>query len=267
MTKKIDVTLNDVNAVYAGPEGQLWEMIMGEQIHIGGFASSMALAQKAGIKEGQKVLDLCSALGAGLRFLVRYFKVKGYGLDGTKHMIEEAVKRAKRDGLDGSIEFKLGDVTSIPWDSGTFDVVWGEDAWCYVTDKDKEIAEAARVLKKGGTIAFTDWVEGPKGLSDADAERINRFMKFPYMESKKGYEALLKKHGFEVKVSDDLTPDFADHIQLYIDMLTKQLTFDALRIIGWDMNMMQTMGGEMGFMLQKAREGAFGRTRIVGTKK
>lgn len=264
--KKTDVTLKDVNAVYSGPEGRLWELIMGEQIHVGGFASSMALAEAAGIQEGQKVLDLCSALGAGLRFLVKNFKVRGYGLDGTEHMLEEAKKRAVRDGMDGSIEFKFGDVTSIPWAANTFDVVWGEDAWCYVTDKDKQISEAARVMKKGGTIAFTDWVEGPKGLSDADAERINRFMKFPYMESQTGYESLLKKHGFTVKVSDDMTPDFADHIQLYIDTLTRQLTFDALRIIGWDMNLMQAMGGEMGFMLQKAREGAFGRTRIVGVK-
>lgn len=264
--KKIDVTLKDVNAVYSGPEGQLWEMIMGEQIHVGGFASSMALAQKAGIKEGQKVLDLCSALGAGLRFLVKNFKVRGYGLDGTPHMFEEAKKRANRDGMDGFIEFKLGDVTNIPWDADTFDVVWGEDAWCYVTDKDKQVSEAARVLKRGGTIAFTDWVEGPAGLSDQDAERISRFMKFPYMESQRGYEALLEKHRFTVRVSDDMTHEFADYIQFYIDMLTKQLTFDALRIIGWDMNMMQAMDGEMRFMLRKAREGCFGRTRIVGTK-
>lgn len=263
---KLDITLKDVNSVYSGPEGRLWELIMGEQIHVGGFASSMALAKKAGIKESQKVLDLCSALGAGLRFLVKNFNVKGYGLDGTQHMVEEAVLRAKRDGMDGAIEFRLGDVTNIPWPDHTFDVVWGEDAWCYVADKNKQISEAARVLKKGGTIAFTDWVEGPKGLSDADAERINRFMKFPYMESQKGYEALLKKHGFTVSVSEDLTSEFADYIQFYIDMLTKQLTFDALRIINWDMNLMQAMGAEMAFMLQKAKEGAFGRTRIIGVK-
>ena len=52
--KKIDITLQDVSDVYSGPEGRLWELIMGEQIHVGGFASSMALAQKAGIREGQK---------------------------------------------------------------------------------------------------------------------------------------------------------------------------------------------------------------------
>lgn len=265
MKKLQDITLKDVNTVYSGPEGQLWELIMGEQIHVGGFASSMALAQKAGIKEGQHVLDLCSALGAGLRFLARNFKVKGHGLDGTRHMVEEAQRRTAQDGMD--ISYTLGDVTAIPFDAASFDVVWGEDAWCYVSDKEALIAGASRVLKAGGAIAFTDWVEGPSGLSDADAERINRFMKFPYMETQKGYESLLEKHGFTVTVAEDLTADFADHIQLYIDMLTKQLTFDALRIINWDMNLMAAMGGEMGFMLQRARAGAFGRTRIVGVKK
>lgn len=265
--KKNAVTLKDVNAVYAGPEGRLWELIMGEQIHVGGFASSLALAQASGIKEGQKVLDLCSALGAGVRFLVRNFKVQGYGLDGTPHMVEEAKKRTLRDGLQGSIEYKLGDVTAIPWPDASFDVIWGEDAWCYVVDKERQIAEASRVLKPGGTIAFTDWVEGPHGLAEADAERINRFMKFPYLESRQGYEALLAVHGFEKKVSEDLTPDFADHIQLYIEMLSKQLTFDALNIIGWDVAMMQAMGAEMGFMLQQARAGALGRARVVGVKR
>ncbi len=104
------------------------------------------------------------------------------------------------------------------------------------------------------------------GLSDADAERINKFMKFPYLENQKGYEELLKKHGFTVKVSEDCTPHFAECVDLYIQMLTKQLTSDALRIIGWDMEMMQAMGGEMAFMSEKAHAGQFGRCRLVGVK-
>jgi ubiquinone/menaquinone biosynthesis C-methylase UbiE len=264
--RKLDITLKDVNKVYDGPEGRLWELIMGEQIHVGGFAHSMALAEKAGIKEGQKVLDICSALGGGLRFLVKNFNVKGFGLDGTKTMFEESLKRAERDGMNGTMEIKLGDATDIPWKDKTFDVVWGEDAWCYVVDKEKLIAEAARVLMDGGTIAFTDWVEGPNRLNDADAERINRFMKFPYMESQPGYEDLLRKYGFAVTVTEDLTTDFAEYIAFYLQMLTRQLSFDALRIIGWDMGMFNAMGAEMQFMAAKAKEGCFGRTRIVGVK-
>jgi len=53
-----NVGLKEVQAVYSGPEGELWEMIMGEQIHIGGFASSMDLAEKAGVGPGMKGVDL-----------------------------------------------------------------------------------------------------------------------------------------------------------------------------------------------------------------
>jgi ubiquinone/menaquinone biosynthesis C-methylase UbiE len=263
--KRLDIPLTKVNEVYDGPEGVLWELIMGEQIHVGGFKSSMELAQRAGIQKGQKVLDLCSALGGGVRFLVRHFGVQGHGLDGTQTMFSEAQKRTKDAGLEA--EYKLGDVTDIPWDDATFDVVWGEDAWCYVVDKEKLVQEAHRVLKPGSTIAFTDWIEGPAGLADDEAERINTFMKFPYMENLEGYKTVLGKTGFEVKEASDLTEEFAGYIDFYIKMLTDQLTTDALRIIGHNMEMMQAMGGEMGYMAEKAHQGKFGRGRFIATKK
>ena len=39
------VYLSDVQQVYTGPEDDLWELVMGEQIHIGGLTSSMDLAE------------------------------------------------------------------------------------------------------------------------------------------------------------------------------------------------------------------------------
>ncbi|MFC1611079.1 class I SAM-dependent methyltransferase [Myxococcota bacterium] len=265
--KKLDINLKDVNAVYDGPEGQLWELIMGEQIHVGGWQSSKTLADKAGIKADMKVLDLCSALGAGLRFLVKNYQVKGFGLDGTKTMHEQAQKRVRDEGLGDSIELKLGNVMDIPWDKETFDVVWGEDAWCYVEDKAGLITEAARVLKPGGTIAFTDWIEGPVGIGDDEAERINRFMKFPYVESLKGYEKILGDKGFTVKEATDLTLEFAEYCHFYIRMLTEQLTYDALRIIGDDQEMFAGLGGEMQYMAERAKEGKFGRGRWIAVKR
>jgi len=56
------IGLKEVQDVYSGPEGELWELIMGEQIHIGGFTSSMDLAEKAGICSGMKGVEL-GALG------------------------------------------------------------------------------------------------------------------------------------------------------------------------------------------------------------
>ncbi len=264
--KKIDIKLKDVNAVYDGPEGVLWELIMGEQIHVGGFKSSMILAEKAGIKAGMKGVDLCSALGAGCRFLVQNFSVEMCGVDGTDTMINKALERADEAGLGDKIEFKKGDVTDIPYEDNTFDFVWGEDAWCYVDDKSKLIEEAVRVVKPGGIIAFTDWIEGPAGLSDDEATRINTFMKFPYMESLEGYKKLFNNNGLNVIETEDLTEEFAGYIDFYIKMLTDQLSFDALKIIGNNMQMFQAMGGEMMNMAERAHEGKFGRGRFIAKK-
>ena len=262
------IGLADVQAVYGGPEGQLWELIMGEQIHIGGFLSSMDLAETAGIEAGTKGVDLGCCNGAGMRFLVRFRHVaRMQGVDATSRVVEQGRQRCQQAGLADRIQFTLADVTSSGLASGSADFVWGEDAWCYVVAKARLISEAARIVKPGGTIAFTDWIEGPSGLSDAEAERINRFMKFPYMESLNGYKALLEKTGFTVSETSDHTPEFAGYIDLYIKMLTEQLTTDALRIIGFNMEMFQAMGGEMMNMAKCAHEGKFGWGRFIGKKK
>ncbi|MBU0518658.1 methyltransferase domain-containing protein [bacterium] len=264
--ERLDISLKNVNEVYDGPEGVLWELIMGEQIHVGGFKSSMMLAQNAGIQPGWRGLDLCSALGAGCRFLVKNFNVSMCGLDGTQTMHAKAQARAQEEGLADRIEFKLGDVTEIPWVDNTFDFVWGEDAWCYVNDKARLISEATRVLKPGGLLVFTDWIEGAAGLSDDEARRINSFMKFPYMENQKGYEKLFADNSLTLLESTDLTEEYAGYVDLYIKMLVDQLSYDALKIIGDNLELFQAMGGEMAFMGEKAHEGKMGRGRFICRK-
>ncbi|MHC4916063.1 MAG: methyltransferase domain-containing protein [Planctomycetota bacterium] len=266
--KSIDgIGLADVQAVYSGPEGDLWELIMGEQIHIGGFQSSMDLATRAEIPEGGKGVDLCCCNGAGMRFLVRFRKAASMtGVDATEKVVERGKARCEAEGLAGQITFKVADVSDTGLPAGEADFVWGEDAWCYVVDKAKLVAKAAGLVKKGGTIAFTDWIEGPAGLSDAEAERFLKFMKFPNVQDLAGYRALLEDNGCEVKVAED-TGRFGPYVDLYLDMLNKQLTYDALKIIGFDAPLMEAMGGEMVFMQGLAHAGKIAQGIFVAKKK
>lgn len=265
--KSIDsVGLDNVQDVYSGPEGDLWELVMGEQIHIGGFASSMALADKAGIGEGTKGVDLCCCNGAGMRFLSRFRNVAGMiGVDATETVVNRGKARCEEEGLADKITFVLRDVTDSELPDAEADFVWGEDAWCYVVDKTKLISEAARLIKPGGTIAFTDWVEGSAGLSDEEATRLLTFMKFPNVQSIDGYSELLTANGCEIVVAED-TEQFAPHVDLYLNMLNMQLTYDALKIIGFDMEMMGGIGGEMVFMQELAHKGKIAQGRFVARK-
>jgi SAM-dependent methyltransferase len=260
------IHLSDVQTVYSGPEGRLWELLMGEQIHIGGLASSMDLAERAGIGEGQQGVDLCCALGAGMRFLLRFRKVaRMTGVDATRTMLDLGRRRCADEGLADRVHLVEADVCATGLPGGQCDFVWGVDAWCYVEDKLKLIAEAARLLKPGGTIAFTDWMEGPVELTAEEARRYLTFMRFPNVLSPDEYASRLAANGCAVRVALD-TGRFPRHVALYLDMLEKQLTYDALRIIGFDAAFAQSLLTEMRFLKSLAEAGKIIQGLIVAQK-
>lgn len=267
MKSTTGIGLDDVKAVYSGPEGDLWELIMGQQIHIGGFVSSMDLAERAGIAPGTSGIDLCCCAGAGMRFLVRFRGVaRMQGVDATPAIVERGRRRTEDEGLADRITFTLADVCQSGLPDAEADFVWGEDAWCYVVDKPKLIAEAARLVKPGGLIAFTDWVEGPAGLGETEAERLLKFMKFPNIQDIPGYAELLRENGCDVLVAED-TGRFPAYVDLYLNMLGMQLSYDALRIVNFDMPLLESLGGEMKFMQELAHADIIAQGIFVARKK
>jgi ubiquinone/menaquinone biosynthesis C-methylase UbiE len=235
-------------------------------LHCGGIDQTITMAGLAGIKAGQKVLDLCSGFGSSLRLLVKRFGIQGYGLDLSPYMVEQAKARTRAAGLLDKIEYRQGSVYKVPWQDNSFDVVWGEDAWCYLDTKERFIKEAVRVLKPGGVIAFSDWMTGPEGLEGRDAERIHQFMSFPYTESVKGYERLLEKHGMHIRSAENLCEAYINSMELYLRMITEQLTFDALQILGDNAELFDHVCEEWEFMIEMAQAGKFCQGRIVATK-
>lgn len=259
--------LNTVKAVYNGAEGDLWELIMGQQIHIGGFKSSMDLADRAGIDGAAQGVDLCCCNGAGMRFLTRFRNVQRMtGVDATETVVERGNARSAAEGLAGRISFVHADVCDSGLATASADFVWGEDAWCYVVDKTRLIAEAARIVKPGGTIAFTDWVAGDVPMSAEESARFLAFMKFPNVQTIGGYQALLAANGCTVQEASD-TGRFAPYVDLYLQMVDMQLTSDALRILNWDADMLGAVAGEMVFLGGLAKAGKIAQCRIVAKKR
>lgn len=261
--KKLDFTIGDVNDVYEGPTGILWEMLMGEQIHVGGEAETDIMARKAGLNNETKVLDICSALGGPARHLARKYGSRLTGLDATQKMLDESIKRTIDEGLDHLVDYRLGNALDIPFRTGTFDIVWGQDAWCYITDKQRLIEEAHRVLKPGGIIAFTDWIQAGT-MTDEEWVRLNTFMVFPYMETLDGYEELLLDTGFDIIEGEDLSVDFARYCGIYQQKLRNELK-DAI-ILNYGADMFSAVDMGLDNWVNAAHEGKVGRGRLIGKK-
>jgi SAM-dependent methyltransferase len=260
------IHLANVQAVYSGAEGRLWELLMGEQIHIGGLTSSTDLAERASIAPDTRGVDLCCCTGAGMRFLLRFRHVAHMtGVDATPAVLELGRQRAIAEGVADRTRFVQADVCATELDESSFDFVWGEDAWCYVEDKARLIAEACRLIKPGGVVAFTDWMEGEVPMSRSEAERYLTFMKFPSILRLQEYTALLERHGCRSRQALD-TGRFPHYVPLYLDMIQKQLTYDALKCIGFDTALAATLTTEMQFLLTLAQSGKIIQGLIVAEK-
>ena len=154
---------------------------------------------------GRKGLTSAADNGAGMRFLLHFLKVAHMtGVDATPAVLAQALANgAPTKGSDSAWPFSRENACATGLPSIRFDFVWGEDAWCYVENKASLIAEAVRLVKRNGRIAFTDWMEGPTRLTASEACRYLGFMKFPNVLTLAEYRSLLESNGCSVQVAHD----------------------------------------------------------------
>ncbi len=266
MHRVAGIGLADVQAEYGAADGDVSQLIMGEQLHVGGLRSTLELARRAGIEPGSVGVDLCCWTGAGMRALLRFCGVgRMVGVDATPQVVERGRSLCREEGFGDRIAFVAGDACATGLPPASADFVWGEDAWCYVDDKRALLVEAARLLRPGGVVACTDWVEGEAGMSGAEAERLLRFMRFPSILALDDYRALLADAGLRVEVAEE-TGRFARYAELYRDMVTLQLTYDALKACGFDEERMAYLEGERDFVRGLARARKLAQALVVARK-
>jgi arsenite methyltransferase len=111
----------------------------------------------ADLHEGETVLDLGSGGGADVLISARRVGPSGkaIGLDMTDEMLELARANAREAGVD-NVEFVKGYIEELPLPDATVDVIISNCVINLSADKQRVIAEAARVLRPGGRFAVSD---------------------------------------------------------------------------------------------------------------
>lgn len=149
-----------------GCGGESISMIGDEYEGIAGYVADADLGlgcglptELADIQPGDTVLDLGS--GAGLDAFVARNIVgntgRVIGVDMTESMIAKARENAGKLGFD-NVEFKLGDIESMPVTSNSIDVVISNCVLNLVPDKAAAFAEMYRVLKPDAHFCVSDIV-------------------------------------------------------------------------------------------------------------
>ena len=98
--------------------------------------------------DGLRVLDVGCGTGHHLRtFAARGFDVAG--VDGSEEMLDAARQ------LNPTAELRVADVAALPFDDASFDLILCIEVLRYLSDRQRCVAEMARVLRPGGVCLAT----------------------------------------------------------------------------------------------------------------
>ena len=180
----------------------------------------------AGLKKGDTVVDLGSGAGNDV-FVARAVvgdEGRVIGIDFTEEMIEKANRNNAKLGFS-NVEFRLGEIESMPLENDITNVVVSNCVLNLVPDKAKAFSEMFRIIKPGGHFCVSDIVlkgELPDGLKKSAAMYAGCVAGAIQQEE---YLSLLEKIGFK-----DVEVKKTKVIELPEDVLRNYLSETEMKI-------------------------------------
>jgi len=131
--------------------------------HDGGSKATSELIELCQIGEGKHVLDVGCGTGRTACLLAKEHGCTVVAIDISEKMLDWSKERAREEGVENRVVFRVADATNLPFEDNTFDAVICESVMAFVRDKQKAINEYVRVTKTGGYIGFNEstWITLP----------------------------------------------------------------------------------------------------------
>jgi len=214
-----------------GSSGKVYNIMTDDYSKVKGYNSDADLGlgcglptQFAKIEKGDTVIDLGSGAGNDC-FVARHetgSNGKVLGIDFTESMITKARKNAEKLGFN-NVEFRYGDIESMPVSDGLADVIVSNCVLNLVPDKEKVFSEILRVLKPGGHFSISDIVlvgDLPDALAE-DAEMYAGCVAGAIQ--KRTYLGYIRQLGFE-----DISLQKEKPVVIPDDILSRYLTDEEI---------------------------------------
>lgn len=168
------------------------------------------IAEAASFAKGSRVLDIGSGDGDMVLELARRFPDCSFvGVDLSPVRVQNARKRLSQGdpSLRERVRFVEGSAQALPLGEGEFDAIVSSAVFYHVPDIEKALAEAFRVLRPGGAMAFDDLVKPQPNISDEGRTFVYERLGYDTHLSMESYERALEELGFADVSSRDCTPD------------------------------------------------------------
>ncbi len=218
MSSKRDPLVEAIRGHYSRLSIFYW-LLWGEHIHHGYWEDSEStkdaqlnlvrrLANKAGVRQGSRVLDIGCGLGGSSFWLARELDCEVVGITISPVQCWMAEQRARRAGLTAQTRFEVHDANSLDLGSESFDAIWIVECSEHLEDRRNFLRRCATTLRPGGSLALYAWLCAERGSASENpalVEQVCAGMLCPPLSSLSEYVGWLNDAGFEDIKGEDIT--------------------------------------------------------------
>ena len=166
-------------------------------------------ANLAGFTRDTRLLEVGCGSGGPALFLCESIGLSVTGIDSNESGIASANAEAARRNLSARASFRcLDGAGTLPFDDASFDAIECIDAINHLPDRARVLAEWRRVLKRGGTLLYTDPVVVTGAVTAEEIALRSAIGFFAFVPPGKN-EQLLADAGFDLLKTEDTTDDEA----------------------------------------------------------
>lgn len=143
---------------------------------------------------GDTFVDLGCGCGGPALWVAAETGARLVGVDFSPVAVQQANARARELGLEEQARFVVGSFAETGLEPGSAGAVMSEDAFQYAPDKRAAIAEAARILRRGGRLVFTSFEIEPERAANLPVFGVDPVDDF---------RPILEQAGFEVEAYEE----------------------------------------------------------------
>jgi ubiquinone/menaquinone biosynthesis C-methylase UbiE len=133
-----------------------------DHFHLRGRDATLDLLHLAGLRAGERVLDVGGGIGGPARTLAEA-GCSVTVVDLTEEFCRTGAGLTDRVRLTDRVTFRHASALDMPFEDAAFDAAWTQHSSMNIEDKEGLYAEIARVVRRGGKLAMHEIMAGPEG--------------------------------------------------------------------------------------------------------
>jgi tocopherol O-methyltransferase len=184
------------------------------------------LADAAGLRGGERVLDVGCGMGGTSIDLARRLRCRVTGLTLSPVQQVWAAMSARWQGVGGRTRFLRRDAEEVNFTANSFDVVWSVECTEHLFDKPALFRRAARWLAPGGRVAICAWLAGDGPDTATKATAVCEGFLCPSLGTADDYQGWMQAAGLTVTAFEDLT----DRVSRTWEICKERVSHPALRV-------------------------------------